>query len=863
MGDESALLLRKIVEMAGGAAETGYVLALEGEGIEDVPASIAREPVRIQVYRPRSELELRRLVWKSAGAPFVALVPEELARRLPRDLVRRARGQRVFALEPNDVLSTVLGVQVQGTEDDEIHKLALTNLDRIRREMSQRTLPTVVDRRLLDELLLDACVGSRVRQSTAAKLLADWLTEGLPPDLAVRRLLARNLPSLYGTAGRVLAWASESPSRLEHLIVRGALLSIPDEVPDLVWGELGAARGDPKVGLADEVLRVTAASVAVDALTALGDKATPWLTRAETVGRQYLLPQVIARSTLLPLGLDNLYREVVQRIEQGAALADAELEPLRRHHAARSRGAELAVVEEMARLTRYVASPTVGPDAGTRERVVHYQQHGAFADLSAARLRRALAATASWHHEAARVLARYRDRRDAENLSFARGLAANYARALHEEGLFALHRLWRDVALPELARDAGRGLYLVVMDGCSYPVFLELLQELAALQEGPIGLRVAGDGTARGLPGVAPLPTVTSHARGAIFLGEIPRDPWAAETLWRESGERVTDPARFRQNPALGGRTRQLFLKGDLADGGRALYDTLSDPGVEVVAAVFNAVDDHIGSSNTGAMQRVEARPITAFVPSLHRALQQGRKVLVVADHGHTPYWGKELRFGADATPRFRELAEGEPPPDGCLEIDLQGLGGTDARRAFAWRMGAYQGSAQVGFHGGCGLEEMVVPLAWLVPEGVCADEAPWWYGARAESVEPASVRREKKLPSAPASVASAQRELFDVRRSVEARAAQITSLRLDEAVVAQLDSAERAALVTLRENGSARARDLAAAVGKTLGRVPGFMTQLHRKLHRAGVERFRTEELPGGEQQYHYVPARAAEEET
>jgi len=37
----------------------------------------------------------------------------------------------------------------------------------------------------------------------------------------------------------------------------------------------------------------------------------------------------------------------------------------------------------------------------------------------------------------------------------------------------------------------------------------------------------------------------------------------------------------------------------------------------------------------------------------------------------------------------------------------------------------------------------------------------------------------------------------------------------------------------------------------------------LHRKLHRAGDERFRTEELPGGEQQYHYVPARAAEEET
>ncbi len=42
---------------------------------------------------------------------------------------------------------------------------------------------------------------------------------------------------------------------------------------------------------------------------------------------------------------------------------------------------------------------------------------------------------------------------------------------------------------------------------------------------------------------------------------------------------------------------------------------------------------------------------------------------------------------------------------------------------AFAWRMSVYHGQPRVGLHGGCGLEEMVVPLAWLVEGGVMADE--------------------------------------------------------------------------------------------------------------------------------------------
>ncbi len=75
------------------------------------------------------------------------------------------------------------------------------------------------------------------------------------------------------------------------------------------------------------------------------------------------------------------------------------------------------------------------------------------------------------------------------------------------------------------------------------------------------------------------------------------------------------------------------------------------------------------------------------------------------------------------------EPSPGETPPGGFIEIDLADLGGAAGRYAFAWRMSVYRGMPQVGYHGGCSLEELVVPMAWLVDDGVPADEPLWWYG--------------------------------------------------------------------------------------------------------------------------------------
>jgi hypothetical protein len=348
------------------------------------------------------------------------------------------------------------------------------------------------------------------------------------------------------------------------------------------------------------------------------------------------------------------------------------------------------------------------------------------------------------------------------------------------------------------------------------------------------------------VPALSPLPTITSHARGAIFLGELPQDSLVAETVFRDQQEAKTDKARFNQNAALGDRTRDLFLKGDLADGGQRLLERLRDPGVAVVAAVFNAVDDQIGSSNTGATVRIAPDAIMGFRPSLEAALRAGRRVLITADHGHSPYVDNSLRVAEGPTPRYLPLAAGESAPAGFLEIDVGGLGGPPGRRAFAWKCGAYLGGQQVGFHGGCSLEEMVVLLAWLEPGGLQADEPSWWYGKGAlPVVEP--VRRAPEPPTpTPLPTPRPQLDLFDV-------GAKAAMLPVPEDVLAKLGGDERTLLVLLKENGSLKTSEIAARMNKTPPRVNGMLVQLRKKLHGAGFELFSSEVLPTGETLYRY----------
>lgn len=862
-------LLVKLVDMAGGPAEEGYLLALADPALAELPDSFRTPRALYRVFRPASELALRRLLWKMSDAPLVAIVDRELADRLPPDLVRRARGGMVHALELRDVLEVALGVCVIPPEDPAMQDLVVQHIDELHRALGRRTLPTRVGRDLLEQLLLEVLVGDEVREASPGALLASWLRQSPSSrwDEPVRRLLAANLPTLQGPSGAILAWALDDDARLREICVRGLLLSVDtDEIPPTVWGEIlrPLLADDISHGLEPAQLRRTLQGMAIGACDHLGDEERALLTEAEREGREKLPPKVLASSRVLPLGLESSLVDLASHAAKGGAITASEVAWLREHRAARFHESEIGVVEQMARLSRYLAVPTAA-GSNVVERVTAYQSNGAFADLTAMRLRRSLASTGHFHSEAAALLEQWRARRDEENHAFAEALAGDYSTALFADGITPLPRLWKHQGLPELTRAERQGLYLVVLDGCSYAVFLELVFDLYQHPKRPLGFRPAGDAPARGLPALAPLPTITSHARGSIFLGELPEDPLVPESVWREQGEGVTDSARLNRNPTLGGRTRRLFLKGDLADGGGALFTALDDPSLEVVAAVFNVVDDMISSSATGAAFEVHADRINAFIPSLRRALDRGRSVLIVADHGFSPHLSSALRAGDGDSHRYTTLAPDASVPDGFIELDLGGLGGAlEDRTAFAWKVGAYLRRPQVGYHGGCGLEEMVVPMAWIEDSGLPPDLPPWWVDVMADQAEmereasadvelkPAALTKAEPPPR-PAPVA--QIDLFDEKPSADELVALLVAKGLPSALVEELNSVQRQALRTLSENGSARVSDLAGAAERKPGRMRQMLTRLQQKLHAAGTPCLRSEELPDGEVQFLWTP--------
>lgn len=868
----ATLLLRRLIEQAGGDAGR-YLLVIDGEGLEELPPEMITPEVTYSVARVGTEIGLRHLLWKAHGAPLIAVMPETLATQIQKapDILRRARNQRVHALSVNDILEVVLGVRVVGAETTWLQQLALEHLDTLNKAMSNRTLPTVVDRRLLTELLVDASVGERVRTCTPAQLLAAWAES--PPDWpeSVSRLVREALPTMHGDAGRVLSWGLKPPAtRLRELLVRGAVLTVDDaELPQQTWGDLWRAATEPPLEMDRRILRRTVTRLVEETLDVLGDRAAPFLEEANAVGRNCLTPSQIMTSRVLPLAFDDRAHALAQTALKGAALAASEIAWLASHAMARTRAAEIRVLELMARLSRYLDRPSA-LEHDLLAQVNAYQTDGAFADLTIAALRRALAGCAQFHSEATKIIEAVRERRNRENQHFAETLAAGYEAALHHEGMIPLHRLWKRTVAPIWVDDAKARLFVVVLDGCSTPVFLELLEALAQDAAFPIGLRADAEDRVHPLPGISPLPTVTSHARGAIFLGELPNDTLVAETVFRDVDEAKTDPARFNQNAALGERSRRLFLKGDLADGGQALLAALADESIAVVATVFNAIDDQIGSSNTGAPLRIAPADIAAFKPSLRAALQAGRKVLVTADHGHSPFIDKRLRVGAGKTPRYCTLAPGDAPPDGWMEIDVGALGGPPERRAFAWRSGSYMGQPQVGFHGGCSLEEMVVPVAWLERDGLQADEPSWWFGqgdieSRVTATPVVVAPYEAPLPSdtpvitdgagaaaAKGAEAPSQLSFFEPQQKAD-------TLPLPPALLERLGRDEKAVLVLLMENRSARATELAARLAKNPMRLNGLMGALRRTLHGENQVLFRSEVLTSGETMYVWVGTESA----
>ena len=254
---------------------------------------------------------------------------------------------------------------------------------------------------------IESTVASKSGLEKAVKALisdSQHLELALVPGIIMRLSKERSLGAvLTGEEGQVLAWALQKPQpRLRELLVHGAVLTVEDDdLPKPVWGALRGAAADLKLDL--RVLRRTAVGLSEQAVAALGEGAAELLAEADSLARNHLVPRQLQTSQLLPLALLDRCHSLAQQAAAGRAIGAAEVQWVTTHRAAKLHRAEVAVLEALARLSRYLAEEDEAP-GDVLGQVRAYQQQGAFADLAMLQLRRAQAGSAYYHAEVDAVL---------------------------------------------------------------------------------------------------------------------------------------------------------------------------------------------------------------------------------------------------------------------------------------------------------------------------------------------------------------------------------------------------------------------------------------------------------------------------
>lgn len=320
----------------------------------------------------------------------------------------------------------------------------------------------------------------------------------------------------------------------------------------------------------------------------------------------------------------------------------------------------------------------------------------------------------------ARLRESVRVRRDEFDRRFAEALATDQPDGV---GLIPIEDALDKCVAPVAA--AGR-LLLVVVDGMSLPVFLELHHSLKAHGWSRYARTPGSYATL-----LAMLPSTTEASRTSLFCGTAC------------SGSAATERSAFSAFPSLvalsvAGKRPLLFHKRDLLDrSGVTLSDdlrgALSDTRQRVVAVVINAVDDHLMKSDQLRL-RWEVSQFKGLDALLAEARSSDRAVIFTSDHGHILDQDTELH-GSSPNARWREpnleSYPGEIKLSGARVKAASGLNEV----VLAWNGKLRYATKRNGYHGGCAPAEALVPIAVYRygtrtgDEWTARDETPpdWW----------------------------------------------------------------------------------------------------------------------------------------
>lgn len=261
------------------------------------------------------------------------------------------------------------------------------------------------------------------------------------------------------------------------------------------------------------------------------------------------------------------------------------------------------------------------------------------------------------------------------------------------------------------------GCLLIVLDGMSAATANSIVEDVlnSGWQELVEDLEGSGH-SRRGVLSV--IPSVTTFSRTSLFAGHLAAGQQADEK--RSFGAPLFHKDDLRA-PA-GAR-----LPGELVAG-------LNDPRKPLIGVVLNTIDDALAKQDPGGTTWT-LNNIQHLADLLQATALAGRTLIMTSDHGHVVERGSEYRPVAEAAARWRPTMSGPAAAD---EVELSG------RRVLAPGGSAVlpviedlrYSQKQAGYHGGCTLAEMIVPVVVLNRAGAPAPKgwrpAPpqtpgWW----------------------------------------------------------------------------------------------------------------------------------------
>jgi hypothetical protein len=763
---------------------------------------------RWPIAQVTGELTLRDALPETG--PLVAVVPPGFAP--PPDIGGRAWLNKALHVRADDIVSGVTGRPCEPLPDEELAEAVEGSVDLLAAQVGRWSQHGTVTAAEVRAVLVAADLGTddRFDRERDHHLLTRWILQGAPRS-RVPALLARALEESIPRTGRWLAWAARTGD-VPGLLAAGAV----GPEPGGGWAVEPAPRtAAERQDLATLVDRAVRDAWAVDAA-----RTAAALQPAERLGhRVHELEAEPGRFPLLRAALDRALHRFARDAADGNPAEDAAVDRLRANLHGPGATEWVEHVKDLGRIARALrrAPPTAGVDTW----VAFAVDTVAWLDLALRSTRRRLErAPADLRGPTEALLAAARAHRDAWNRAFAGQLAAEWPRVSASKDLrrpLPLHQVTRSLVARLI--DDGARVFLVVLDGCDLSTFLELMQpgpDGVGLALPPVTDGLLRDDLAAGGPlrvAVAPVPTVTSHARRALFAGEIPGNSALDETE-SPSANASGDNAALSRNQALKDVPRQLLLKGQLADG--AVEAALARADLRLLSVVWNGVDDALSSKETTALGPWTPGALGVRAEAaLQRAVDLGWTVVLTADHGHTPHWepGKKVAPAALGA-RYHT----EPLP-GAVRFDAGPLPTSPLH--LLTDVGAWAGGQRRGYHGGAALEEVLVPLALLGPGGGRPRHPAWWWSREdvvVELHEPSPPPRAAPAAPAPPAPAGARGLPAELRAALEGQPAWTGALeRLAEREVLSL-------------------AQLAALLGRPPFLVGGMMSSILATVGRAGL---------------------------